>query len=504
MRFPSFIGGSYQSQSILADCSRTCNWYVEVMEDQGATAKAALYPTPGVRTMSTYPLGNGRGHFAMAGREFAIIGTAFLEINGGGQTTSRGTVALDSNPATFSSNGDLANQLFITSGGNGYIFALDTNTLTQITALNGKATMGGYLDGYFLALDADANIFYFSNLADGLTWTTGIDFAQRSLAPDPWLAMKIVGRYIWLLGERTSEVWFDTGQTFPFAPAPSGFLSYGIAAPFSVAIIGQDPIWLAQTDTGRQCVVKCQGFTPQVISTQPLETAFEGYNALGAAVGDCYSDRGHTFYLLSFDRSDITWAWDLQTGLWCERGTWIAAQNKFTSWRPRFYAWAFNQHRMLDAAGGSVFQLSSNFTTDVDGLYIRRVRRAPAINDELKRVFYSCFELDLEPGLGDARPTIANFTAEAAAIVTGTVTYDDVGGPFIWVGATVTMTVDGTPWTTTATTDGSGVYSFGGVPAGTIGVEVTGNPGPGTRYGLNGGTAAPPATLTLDILAQAP
>lgn len=78
------------------------------------------------------------------------------------------------------------------------------------------------------------------------------------------------------------------------------------------------------------------------------------------------------------------------------------------------------------------------------------------------------------------------------------------GGPFIWVGATVTMTVDGVPWTTTATTDGSGVYSFGGVPAGTIGVEVTGNPGPGPRYGLNGGTAAPPATLTLDILAQAP
>lgn len=504
MRYDAFIGGSFQAQSVLADNSRTVNWYPEVIEDKGATAKAALYPTPGVRTLSTYNLGNGRGHFAMSGREFAVIGTAFLEINGGGQTTSRGTVAIDSNPATISSNGDLANQLFVTSGGNGYIFALDTNTLTQITALNGKATMGGYLDGYFLALDADANIFYFSDLADGLTWTTGTNFAQRSLAPDPWLALKVVGRYIWLLGERTSEVWFDTGQTFPFAPAPSGFLSYGIAAPFSVAIIGQDPIWLAQTDTGRTCVVKAQGFTPQVISTQPLELAFNGYNAVSSAVGDVYSDLGHTFYLLSFDRSDITWAWDLQTGLWCERGTWIPAQNKYTAWRPRYYAWAFNQHRTLDAAGGSVFQLSSAYTTDPGGYYIRRMRRAPGLNSELKRVYYSALELDLEVGVGDSRPTIPNFSAAAASIVTGTVTYDDVGGPFEWAGATVTMTVDGVAWSTTATTNASGVYTFGGIPAGTIVVEVTGDPGPGIRYGQNSGTTVPPASLVLDILAQAP
>jgi hypothetical protein len=36
----------------------------------------------------------------------------------------------------------------------------------------------------------------------------------------------------------------------------------------------------------------------------------------------------------------------------------------------------------------------------VDGLTIRRLRRGPAIMSENKRVFYSSFELDLEPGIG--------------------------------------------------------------------------------------------------------
>jgi len=148
---------------------------------------------------------------------------------------------------------------------------------------------------------------------------------------------------------------------------------------------------------------------------------------------------------------------------------------------------------MLDAAGGSIYHLSANYTTDVDGAYIRRVRRAPAISNENKRVFYASFELDLEPGLGDPRPTIDDFTTTelgSLSIVTGTVMTDlapEVGVP-------VTMTVDGVAWPGgAATTDGSGVYTFNGVPAGEIVVSCDANGGGNT------GTTVPPATLTLDI-----
>jgi hypothetical protein len=500
MRFPSFIGGSYESQALTADCSRTINWFPEMLEDAGATSRAVLYPTPGVEQLSSVAVGNGRGHIYVLGREFAVIGSSLVEVGSSGAATVLGTVALDSNPATLTSNGDLGSQLLITSGSNAYLLDMATNTLSAIAALAGKATHGGYLDGYFLALDAATSTLYFSALGDGASWTTGVDYAQRSLAPDRWLSMIVAGRYIWLFGETTSEVWYDTGQRFPFAPAPSGFLTYGIAAPYSAGIIGQDVIWLAATATGKTCVVRAQGFTPQVISTFPLETAFHGYSAVVAAVSDVYSERGHTFYLLSFDRNDVTWAWDATTNLWCERGTWLSGDNRFASWRPRFYAFAHGEHRMLDASGGSIYRMSSAYVTDVDGLPIRRLRRAPAINAENRRVFYPSLELDLEPGLGDPHPAQASFTMAETSLsrVVGTVTWDTTN---VWVGIQVTLTVDDVPFAGDGhdITHGAGGYSFDNVPSGTVVVGVTGDPGPGTRSGSNTAAHVSPGITELNI-----
>ena len=406
MLYPGFIGASYQSQAVTADNEECWNWYPEQLQSTGATAKSVLYPTPGVVALSTGTVGSGRAHYFNNGREFAVIGDTFYEIDSVGARTSRGTVALDGNPATIVSNGQGGDQIFVTSGGNGYLFDLTTNAFTTIAALAGKATMGDMLDGYFLALDAATSTLYISTLLDGSVWNTGSDFAQRSLAPDPWISMKVVGRNLWLFGEVTSEVWYDTGASFPFAPQPSpGVIGFGIAAPFSPKQMGQDVVWLASTRGGHTCVVRAVALTPTVISSYPLESALDTYTPrVNEAVGDVYAERGHIFYNLSFDANDVTWSWDQNTQLWAKRGTWLPTESRYVSWRPRFYAWAFGQHRVLDAFGASIYRMGSDLNLDVDELLIRRLRRAPAITNENQRVFYGSFELDLEPGLGNALP----------------------------------------------------------------------------------------------------
>jgi hypothetical protein len=196
MRFDQFFGGSYESQSTLADCSRSINWYPEQLQDPGASCKTVLYPTPGVVVLDSVGVGNGRAHYYLNGREFAVIGATLYEINSSGKLTSRGTVGLDSNPATITSNGDGGGQLFITSNSNGFCYDLAANTLSQVGTMDGKCTMGDMLDGRFLVLDAATSTFYISALFDGMTWAPGLDFAQRSLAPDPWRAIKVVGRLV--------------------------------------------------------------------------------------------------------------------------------------------------------------------------------------------------------------------------------------------------------------------------------------------------------------------
>jgi hypothetical protein len=404
IEYPSFIGGSYESQAVTADAEKTVNWYPERMESPGAAARMVLYCTPGVEEIVAAATGPGRAHFYMDGREFAVIGTTFYEIGQFGSLTSRGTVALDSNPATICSNGDGGGQLFITSGGNGYCYNLSTNTLTQIAALNGIATMGGQLDGYFLVLDSSASKFYISALLNGLSWTTGTDFAQRNTAPDPWIGMQINGPYVWLFGEQTSEVWYDSGASpFPFARHPSGLIHYGIAAPFASAVANGSLVWLGASKIGDGQVLRANGFAPETISTYPLQYALNGYATISDAVAEAYNDFGHTFFLLNFPSQNVTHAWDAETLLWADRGTWIAEDNRFVAWRPRWGVVAFGEHRTLDASTGSVYRFNyAAGALDVDDREIRRLRRAPALVQENRRISYPGFEVMLESGLGTA------------------------------------------------------------------------------------------------------
>lgn len=290
MDYPGFISGSYVSQSPIADQERTVCWYVEQVESQGGSTKYALYPTPGVEEIGTAGVGAGRAHFydSGTGREFAVFGGTFTELDQAGTRTSRGTVSLDANPATISSNGDGGGELFITSGGNGYCFTLGTNTLTQVAALNGKATIGDHLDGYFLAFDSATSTVYLSDLLDGTTWDP-TQFIQRSIAGDPWVSMKVANRYIYLLGSETSEVWYDAGSfPIPFAPTSSGLMQYGCAAPFSPEVVGGALVWLGATVNGQGVVLKTTAFTPEEISTYALRVAFESYSTLSDAIGDTF------------------------------------------------------------------------------------------------------------------------------------------------------------------------------------------------------------------------
>lgn len=409
MDFPGFVYGSYESLAVTADSEMTMNWYPERMESQGATTKWALYPTPGLELIADSTYQRGRGHGTAAGREFAVIGDFFYEILQSGAPVSRGAVLADANPATISYNGDGGGEVFITSGGNGYIYTLSTGAFAQVAALNGKATMGDHLDGYFLALDANTSTFYISNLLDGLTWTTGTDFAQRSQASDDWVSMIVIGKYFWLLGSETSEVWYNTGASFPFAPHPSGLIPYGCAAAFSVSQVDSGLAWLGGSVSGGYYVLKASGFAPEVISNVPQQVAMSRYSQVEDAVADSYNDLGHTFYLLSFPTANKTWVFDATTGLWSERGTWIQEDGVFVDWRARFHAFAFGEHRFLDSETGAHYKLSYTTGTDVSMADvgqpfvrrpIRRVRRTPALMMENTRVFFSAFELDLEPGLG--------------------------------------------------------------------------------------------------------
>ena len=400
-QFPLFVGGSYTSQSPVADNEQLMNWYVEVMESSGATSKAALYPTPGFEAFSTTTDVGGRAMYALNGRCFVIVNTTLYELSSAGVATSRGTVATDTSPATICGNGDAGNELFITSGDVGYAYNLSTNTLT--VELASGSTMGGMLDGYFVSLDAATSEFRISDLNDGTTWDA-TQYAARSIAPDRWTSM-VVTSYgqIWLLGSQTSEVWYDAGTApFPFAPDPSGLVPYGCAARFSAHEAIDRVVWLATSASGGYQIVEAQGFTPNRISTHAVEYAISQYAVVSDAIADVYAEQGHLFYVLTFPTAAATWVYDFSTKLWHERGSWDAALSAWDAIQTIFGCSAFGKRLVVDRVGSTVYAQSIDYTTDVNDDYIRRVRRSPAVFADHARIEFAALEVFLQSGLGTA------------------------------------------------------------------------------------------------------
>lgn len=399
MIFPNFVGGSYTSQSVLADAEECINFFVEQMESPGAKARQVLYPTPGLSAFASSITGSpGRGMFAQDGRCFAGVDTVLYEINEDATVVNRGAIVRTPNPCTFASSGDAGGQLLVTSGDRAYILTLSTNALTN--PLTSGATMGGFLDGYFVVLNTDTSTLRSSALLDGATWSGTME-AQRNTGSDPWVSLLVNNRQIWLVGTLTSDVYYNAGTApLPFAPIPGAFLEHGTIAPFSVAPIGTNIAALGQNRQGAGYVWMSDGFTARRISTHAVELALQNYASLSDGWAYTYQEDGHTFYVLNLPSAGATWVYDATTNLWHRRGSWNSTSHTFEAWRANNHAWAFNRHLVTDSQSGTIYQQAASVYTDANGAGLRRVRRAPHINAERHWVFYKGFEIEVETGVG--------------------------------------------------------------------------------------------------------
>lgn len=428
MRFP-FTGATYTSESAFVDHQRTINLMPEIVESGTGTNRLVLYPSPGFSTFCTTAGGSNpvRALFGENGRCFAVAGPNLYEIESNGTVTNRGSIADDGLPATISSSGDNGHQLWVVSGGSGYIF--DLNTATLSAALMTGIRQGAYVDGYFLALDATNAKVYLSGLLDGLTWDP-LDVSQRNTTGDRWQAMAASHREVWLPGSQRTDVWYNSGATFPFEPVSGTFIEHGILAWASLCILDNTLFWLGANEQGFGVVWRASGYTPTRISHHAVEQAIHSYTTVTDAIGFAFSWKGHLFYVLTFPTEDTTWVYDASTNLWVEWLHWNPTTEAWTKWPARCHAYIFGKHLVGSATTGEVWELSDTTYTDADGSVIRRLRRAPHLLNDHRQMFYSRAELLAETGTGTAtypNPRIGLQWSDDAGLTWSTIRWVEAG-----------------------------------------------------------------------------
>ncbi len=386
MKLPgAFNHGSNVNRSSLFDCESSLNERPE--SGQVGTPKEDAYTqrTPGMSFIFSVGSDPIQALYTLNGRAFGVSGTTFFEqlTDGLGHYSFvvRGTVAASGSTAfplaSICSNGPQGDQVFVISGGNGYIFTLSTNTLTIIADgdfPNGSALMGEFFAGYFFVLLLDSQQVQWSALFDGTAWDS-LDVMIRSWAPDNIAFIKRNGTHIWVVGQQTSEVWYATGGVEVFAPAQESLIEHGAVSSFSGVRVEKDGtsslIWLDQTERGGGMVVAAAGLSLQVLST--FSVAFyeqsRGHNLQHAR---CFATQidGHVDYVLNNQETeyDRTPVFDLTMGEWHHRAHWNPnAPYPLPKWKPwrAQCAMYFDQRVFVgDALTGAVYLLSMDNLTD--------------------------------------------------------------------------------------------------------------------------------------------
>lgn len=284
------------------------------------------------------------------------------------------------------------------------VTVLVADTLAQVTddVFEGAATCG-FIDGYIVFNQPGTQIFWIT-----LIYSTTIDplgFASAEGNPDNLLSLLCDHREIWLFGDTSTEVWYDSGAAnFPFSFIQGAYISHGIVAPFSAVRLDNTTFWLGNDEFGSGIVWRANGYAPVRISNFAMEQAIQRYPTITDAVAWTYQQDGHSFYVLNFPSGDATWVYDAATGMWHERayiGTLAQDTGALHRARPNTHSFAFGKHIVGDYETGYLYQLDATVFED-DGRQIQRLRRAPYINNEDKRINFSKFELAMEVGQGNA------------------------------------------------------------------------------------------------------
>lgn len=411
MKFQGFIGPSYVLNTVDVDLQRSINLFPELTESgfgkEGEVA--SLVATPGKELKVTLGSGPIRGVYtATNGTLYAVSGNTLYSIDSSFSSTTIGTILTSSGNVSMIDNGTT---LVIVDGAYGYTHTLSGGSVFQITDPDFLgANQVTYQDGYFIFNKPSSGQFYITNLNS--TDIDALDIASSEGNPDDIVGLISDHRELWLFNERTTEVFYNSGNAdFPFERIEGAFIEVGCAARWSIQKMNNRVFWLGADEKGRGIIYMAQGFQPQRISTHSIEQAIEGYGDISGATAYTYQRNGHYFYAINFSSANTTWVYDTSTGLWHER---VYTNNgDFERDRAQFHAYAYSTNVVGDYENGKIYAFSDTVYTD-DGDVVTRQRVFPHLSNAQKRLVIHSLQIDLRTGVGlDGATTLQGHNPQA-------------------------------------------------------------------------------------------
>ncbi len=384
-----FATQAYQLDNQIQFAAQRCvNLFPEV-GPPGAKVPLALLGTPGLTTYDVVGSGPIRGMILSQDFLFVVSGNDLIRLAVNGDQVNLGFIP-GRGLVKLAENGE---QVMIVSGpGTSDSYIATTSTLTQISDIDFPgASDVDFIDGYFVISVPNTNEFAISALYDGLTWDP-LDFARAEGQPDDIVGIVVDHREIWLMGQETTEVWFNSGNVdFPFERASGTFLQRGLASRDSIAQIDNTLFWVG--DDG--IVYRANGYNPTRVSTHAIEDQINKSIGTTDLIAFGYSQKGHAQYVLK-KPNQWTFVYDVATGLWHERCSCEREDYKVST-----FAQAFDRLLAGDDTTGNIYFFDlENPGTEDDGIVVSRMAAPPLFANE-ESAFLNALVVDFQRGVGN-------------------------------------------------------------------------------------------------------
>jgi hypothetical protein len=438
-----FAAGFKQGKSFAVDTETLVNCYIETATNRNAKSVRAIYGRPGLKPFGNWGELPARGVHQFGNRAYAVFQDRLEVIRPDGVSFVAGLLLSESGFVSMDDNGT---QLMIVDGSNGYIFpgvelgaitletpllllplalqtpSVMTSTTVDVPALELTITLaapavvaiieGGelaritdpdfparpthvtYLDGFFIVNDEGTDQWYVSSLKDGASWNA-LDFASAESDPDKLRNVVADHGELWLFGDRSTEVWQNTGQAdFTFERLQGAKIQWGVHAPWSVSRYADTLVCLAVDDHGAIQVISFVNYQPVRISNEAIEEAIAGYSLSTDAIAWVMVDRGREFYVLSFPTGKQAFAYDVREKEWHELKTGAGAR-----FVPQHHIYFLNKHLVSDYTAGNLWEQAAGLFDDA-GEEIHLKARGYHIHDSERIIGHASLQVVFEAGVG--------------------------------------------------------------------------------------------------------
>jgi hypothetical protein len=389
----NLTGGDYQDKSRPLNKQVAKNFWPKLSENQKSESPYILQSFYGLKSFATQAGNADRGMIKNQGKLYKVTDTTLYQVAADGTHTSLGFIP-GSNRCIMSAMGS---QIIIVNG-SGKAYVWDGTTLTlnvdpNIGTPNGVTVLNN--QGIYDAGNGQG--FDVTDVGDPLT-INGLNNAQAESFSDDLVLPYAFRETLYLFGEETIELWWNSGQgNPPFDKIQGAIISQGLGAKNSIA---ENPDFLFFFGADKQFHTMTAGSAAvdTVISTKAMAKQIKDYAVTDDCIAWTMELEGQWFYVATFPIQNVTWVLPIG-GEWFQWGTGLTGRIRANS-----YVNIFNKDLVADYASGNIYELDAETYTDV-GETIVRTRDSAPIHGGLFQQDGKAFEINgleifLETGVG--------------------------------------------------------------------------------------------------------